>query len=220
MVRLRNFPIKSCHPARPERRREYSSGSAFLRSIPASSCVLSDSKADSIRHPSAQIGPPDCRLSPVNCQPRSCFPSCAAAAACATGVCGSSHQYHSKGLTLPLFSYSYTLFCTAQNAISNPFCAFRTLRGKHRAWDSRLATTPIHSLDRQPPREDSSSLTLFLDAVDAASSISPLFATLTKNTGGGGTCLFPPGGSTHSGSLRYPLPLSCFPPPAEAARPQ
>ena len=43
----------------------------------------------------------------------------------------SPHQYHSMELTLPLFSYSYALFCTAQNAISNHFRLFRTLCTKH-----------------------------------------------------------------------------------------
>ena len=52
----------------------------------------------------------------------------------ATVVCKSSHRYHSTRLTHPLFSYSYALFCTAQNAISNLFCAFHTLSGKHSGW--------------------------------------------------------------------------------------
>jgi len=43
----------------------------------------------------------------------------------------SPHQYHSMELTLPLFSYSYALFCTAQNAIFNHFKLFRTLWTKH-----------------------------------------------------------------------------------------
>ena len=44
----------------------------------------------------------------------------------------SPHQYHSMRLTLPLFSYSYTLFCTARSAISNRFITFHTLCRKHR----------------------------------------------------------------------------------------
>jgi hypothetical protein len=43
----------------------------------------------------------------------------------------SPHQYHSMGLTLPLFSYSYALFCTAQNHNSFRFICLRTLCGKH-----------------------------------------------------------------------------------------
>ena len=46
----------------------------------------------------------------------------------------SPHQCHSMGLTFPLFSYSYALFRTAQNAIPNPFNAFRTLCKKHPGW--------------------------------------------------------------------------------------
>ena len=43
----------------------------------------------------------------------------------------SPHQYHSMGLTLHLFSYSYALFCTAENPISNRFILFHTLSAKH-----------------------------------------------------------------------------------------
>src|SRR5579862_9620143 len=43
----------------------------------------------------------------------------------------SPYQYHSKGLSFPLFSYSYELFCTAQNVISSRFKRFRTLCTKH-----------------------------------------------------------------------------------------
>jgi hypothetical protein len=43
----------------------------------------------------------------------------------------SSHQYHSKDFTLPLFSYSYALFCDTQNAISIAFFIFHTLCTKH-----------------------------------------------------------------------------------------
>ena len=49
----------------------------------------------------------------------------------ATALNKSPHQYHSAGLTFPLLSYSYALFCIAQNAISNLFNAFRTLCKKH-----------------------------------------------------------------------------------------
>src|SRR5271169_3746904 len=46
----------------------------------------------------------------------------------------SSHQYHSKRFTLPLFSYSYPLFCILENSIFNPHNAFRTLCAKHPGW--------------------------------------------------------------------------------------
>src|SRR5690242_17025022 len=41
------------------------------------------------------------------------------------------HQRHSASLIRPLFSYSYALFCTAQNAISHLFIPLRTLCTKH-----------------------------------------------------------------------------------------
>jgi hypothetical protein len=208
MVRLRNFLSQSCHLACSEPRREPSEGSAFLRPVPASSSPVL--KMDLSWRPSAQIGPSKWQLSAVLCHPRRSFPSATAPAAGATVFYRSSHQYHSMGLTAPLFSYSYALFCTAQNAISNHFCSFRTLRGKHPGW-GRGRPSPLFSAH---------TAALFLDDLDAASTINPLFATLTKNTGGGGTCLFSPRGSAHSASLRYPLPLSCFPPTVEAARPQ
>jgi hypothetical protein len=43
----------------------------------------------------------------------------------------SAHQYHSMGFARPLFSYSYALFCTPQNAIPNVFSSFHTLCPKH-----------------------------------------------------------------------------------------
>jgi hypothetical protein len=46
----------------------------------------------------------------------------------------SSHQYHSMVLTLPLFSYSYALFCSGENAMSIFFSIFRTLWQKHPGW--------------------------------------------------------------------------------------
>jgi hypothetical protein len=46
----------------------------------------------------------------------------------------SPHQYHSMGLTLPLFSYSYALFCSEENAIPTLFSIFRTLWQKHPGW--------------------------------------------------------------------------------------
>jgi hypothetical protein len=46
----------------------------------------------------------------------------------------SPHQYHSMVLTLPLFSYSYALFCSEENAIFILFSIFRTLWQKHPGW--------------------------------------------------------------------------------------
>jgi hypothetical protein len=43
----------------------------------------------------------------------------------------SSHQYHPMGLTLPLFSCSYALSCSRENAIDILFSIFRTLWQKH-----------------------------------------------------------------------------------------
>jgi hypothetical protein len=86
------------------------------------------------RRSSAQIGFSDCQLRDLSCQLRSSFLPSATAAVTASLFCKSSHQYHSTRFTAPLFSYSYALFCTAQDAISNPFCAFRTLCGKHPGW--------------------------------------------------------------------------------------
>lgn len=48
----------------------------------------------------------------------------------------SHHRYHSVELTLPLFSYSCALFCTAQSAILNPFNTFHTLCAEHPGWGS------------------------------------------------------------------------------------
>jgi len=39
----------------------------------------------------------------------------------------SPYQYQSTDLTPSLFSYSYALFCTVKNAISNRFMLFPTL---------------------------------------------------------------------------------------------
>jgi hypothetical protein len=54
-----------------------------------------------------------------------------------------------------------------------------------------LLFAAIPQPDRQSSPVDSRSLALLLDDLDAASSISPLFATLTKNTGGWGYLSFP-----------------------------
>src|ERR1700734_3787795 len=43
----------------------------------------------------------------------------------------SPYQYQSTAFTLPLFSYSYALFCVVRNAISNRFISFHALSAKH-----------------------------------------------------------------------------------------
>jgi hypothetical protein len=48
----------------------------------------------------------------------------------------SPHQCHSMGVTSPLFSYSYALFCTAKNPNPFLFIFFRTLYPKHPGWGS------------------------------------------------------------------------------------
>jgi hypothetical protein len=49
-------------------------------------------------------------------------------------LCSSLYHYQSTDPTLSLFSYSYALFCTAKNGISNRFMLFRTLCTKHPGW--------------------------------------------------------------------------------------
>jgi|HubBroStandDraft_1064217.scaffolds.fasta_scaffold246104_1 hypothetical protein len=131
----------------------------------------------------------------------------------------SPHQCHSMGVTSPLFSYSYALFCTARNTNSFRFIFFHTLCSKHPGWGipcfstaSALKIAPcrrplkselvsycqLSAVSCQPlflfsPGATTTPATapLFplvtiLDAVDAPSSISPAFATLTKNTRGWG----------------------------------
>jgi hypothetical protein len=130
----------------------------------------------------------------------------------------SPHQYHSMEVTLPLFSYSYALFCTAKNPNPFRFMSFHTLSTKHPGWATpRFSATsamkiapcrrPLKSelvfycqlsaVSCQPPFLISpgatttpatpplSPLVTILGAFDAASSLSPAFATLTKNTRGG-----------------------------------
>jgi hypothetical protein len=122
----------------------------------------------------------------------------------------SPHQCHSMGVTSRLFSYSYALFCTAKNPNSFRFISFRTLCTKHRGWG--IPSFSAHSVHGACPdligaskstrafappdpsgtrRSTPATVVLCpfvttLDAVDAASSISPAFATLTKNTRGVG----------------------------------
>jgi hypothetical protein len=73
----------------------------------------------------------------------------------ASGLCKSPHQYHSMGLTFPLFSYSYALFCTMQSNNSFSLNSFRTLCPKHRGrgW-SRVSVTSLslrHAQQRPQP---------------------------------------------------------------------
>jgi hypothetical protein len=73
----------------------------------------------------------------------------------ASGPCESPHQYHSIGLTFPLFSYSYALFCTMQYSNSFSFNSFRTLCPKHPGWGSgRASVTSLflrHAQQRPQP---------------------------------------------------------------------
>src|SRR5690242_17017002 len=53
------------------------------------------------------------------------------------------HQRHSASRIRPLFSYSYALFCTKQNAISHLFIPLRTLCTNHPGWCSpRSSNSP------------------------------------------------------------------------------
>jgi hypothetical protein len=64
----------------------------------------------------------------------SSFASPASSTSCVRPFRKSAHQYHFMRLTLPLFSYSYALFCAAQNPNSFRFIFFRTLCAKHPGW--------------------------------------------------------------------------------------
>jgi hypothetical protein len=59
----------------------------------------------------------------------------------------SPYQFHLKGLSYRLFSYSYALFCTVQNAISCRFKPFHTLYTKHPGWGM-----PVTLLSADLPR--------------------------------------------------------------------
>jgi hypothetical protein len=120
MVRSRNLPPQS---------RERSDGT-FLVSLPASHSPASVLPSVLSRRLSKPFQPSGCKLSAVSYKPPSSS-LVAARAAFGTVFCKSPYQFHSMALTPPLFSYSYGLFCTSQNAISNLFCIFRTLCGKH-----------------------------------------------------------------------------------------
>src|SRR5690348_10190969 len=57
----------------------------------------------------------------------------------------SPHQYHCKDFSLPLFSYSYALFCTVRSQIHCIFNALRTLCAKHPGWGMPVRVPTIHS---------------------------------------------------------------------------
>jgi hypothetical protein len=94
----------------------------------------------------------------------------------------------------PLFSYSSTLF--KKECLPKPFAIkrFRTLSQNTRGctlsspspFNFKLPALFTLSLEGSGAEGSTRSLFSSLDALDAASSISPLFATLTENTGGGG----------------------------------
>ena len=71
---------------------------------------------------------------------RSVCPSYFASLPIAALLCKSPQQHHSMGLALPLFSYSYALFCRAPNPKSFIFRCFRTLWQKHPGWVSSVVT--------------------------------------------------------------------------------
>src|SRR5580658_3747920 len=129
------------------------------------------------------------------------FTSSVSSTSCVGPFRKSAHQRHSMRLTLPLFSYSYALFCTAQNHNSFRFMFFRTLSQKHPGWGlvvqasacalSMLQPKYIRAF-AQPDTADpchrriaTLPLSPSVTILDAASSLSPAFATLTKNTRGG-----------------------------------
>jgi hypothetical protein len=62
------------------------------------------------------------------------FTSSVSYTSCVRPFSKSAHQSHFMRVTLPLFSYSYALFCTAQNHNSFHFICFRTLCAKHPGW--------------------------------------------------------------------------------------
>ncbi len=159
MVRLQNFPPQSCHPERSE-------GPAFLRSVPASSSALSVPSALiktlaptalATGHSSSATIPFEITffahppyLTPGKSYsykkqggwgPRA-IPPTQTVSTCATVFCSTPHQYHSMGLTPPLFSYSYALFCYTENAKPLIFSRFRTLCTKHAGWGCLSFSAP------------------------------------------------------------------------------
>jgi hypothetical protein len=83
-------------------------------------------------------------------------------------------------------SPTHTSLLAPCSALSVP----SVLKKAHSLTTTTLLFAAIPTLDLKSSPVDSRSLALFLDDLDAASSISPLFATLTKNTGGWGYLSF------------------------------
>jgi hypothetical protein len=79
---------------------------------------------------------------------------------------------------------------TSLLAPSSALSVTSVLRKARSLTKTTLLFAAIPQPDRQSSPVDSRSLALFLDDFDAASSISPLFATLTKNAGGWGYLSF------------------------------
>jgi hypothetical protein len=175
-----------CHPACPERsRRERSEGSAFL---PSSSALSSTSllrktrlfidtvppAALATRHSLLATFPFRIRFfahpCPLNLIESYSYkkqgrgwsaldiPATQTLRTRATVFCSSPHQYHSMGLTPPLFSYSSTLFCHTENAKAFIFNRFRTLCAKRPGWgclsfsSARLRALCVSALSFSAPR--------------------------------------------------------------------
>ena len=111
----------------------------------------------------------------------------------------SSHSALDLRQSTSFFSHCYALFCTAQSLNSFPFIFLRTLCAKHPGWGIPTSSaTSVHSALKSTRAPSPASpfgtrcstpatapLSPFAAILDAASSISPAFATLTKNTRGG-----------------------------------
>src|SRR5271155_3401362 len=61
----------------------------------------------------------------------------------------SAQQYHTMGLTLPFFSYSYAHFCITQSFNSFGLNHFRTLLQKHRGWGYALPANDAEKIEEQ-----------------------------------------------------------------------
>jgi hypothetical protein len=112
----------------------------------------------------------------------------------------SQSTFHFRQST-SFFSHCYALFCTAQNPNSFRFIAFHTLCTKHpgRGAVAQASACALSSLQPKSTRAFAPPdpfgtlhhplamfpLSAFVTILDAASSTSPAFATLTKSTGGG-----------------------------------
>jgi hypothetical protein len=59
----------------------------------------------------------------------------------------SAHLHDSTTFSVPVFSYTYALFCTQQKLNSFIFTRFRALCAKHRGWGY-----PAHTEVQSPPR--------------------------------------------------------------------